>query len=82
MEKLNACYRIQVAYSVESQLDAEVEDGDGEKGERGGGRGDEEKMEKKKEAGKGKLRSGEVGGRREGKKKTREPTKKTIQRGK
>ena len=48
---------------------------------RGGGRGDEEKMEKK-EAGKGKWRSGEVGGRREGKKKTREPTKKTIQRGK
>ena len=37
MEKLNACYRIQVAYSVESQLDAEVEDGDGErvKGEEG-----------------------------------------------
>ena len=48
MEKLNACYRIQVAYSVESQLDAEVEDGDGEKGERGGGRGDEEKMEKRR----------------------------------
>ena len=37
---------------------------------------------RKKEAGKGKWRSGEVGGRREGKKKTREPTKKTTQRGK
>lgn len=40
------------------------------------------RWKKKKEAGKGKWRSGEVGGRREGKKKTREPTKKTIQRGK
>ena len=31
MEKLNACYRIQVAYSVEGQLDVEVEDRDGER---------------------------------------------------